>query len=201
MSPGSVLHLQLRSQALKPDEGGHAQWDICIENRMVPAPETAIVICDMWDNHWSRGAAERVNDLAPRMNDVVQAARARGMLIIHAPSDTLAFYAGAPARKRMFDVAPIEPPAPIDHPDPPLPIDDSDEGSDTGETQPFEAWSRQHPAIVIDQAQDAISDNGHEIYSYLHHHGVKLVLMMGVHTNMCVLHRSFGIKQLVRWGL
>jgi hypothetical protein len=24
---------------------------------------------------------------------------------------------------------------------------------------------------------------------------------MGVHTNMCVINRSFGIKQLVRWGL
>ena len=24
---------------------------------------------------------------------------------------------------------------------------------------------------------------------------------MGVHTNMCILHRSFGIKQMVRWGI
>ena len=24
---------------------------------------------------------------------------------------------------------------------------------------------------------------------------------MGVHTNMCVLGRSFGIKQMVRWGM
>ena len=24
---------------------------------------------------------------------------------------------------------------------------------------------------------------------------------MGVHTNMCILNRSFGIKQLVRWGV
>ncbi|MGC8000379.1 hypothetical protein, partial [Salmonella enterica] len=26
-------------------------------------------------------------------------------------------------------------------------------------------------------------------------------LIMGVHTNMCVLNRSFGIKQLVKWGM
>ena len=25
--------------------------------------------------------------------------------------------------------------------------------------------------------------------------------MMGVHTNMCVLNRTFGIKQMVRWGV
>jgi hypothetical protein len=24
---------------------------------------------------------------------------------------------------------------------------------------------------------------------------------MGVHTNMCVLNRSFAIKQMVRWGI
>ena len=24
---------------------------------------------------------------------------------------------------------------------------------------------------------------------------------MGVHTNMCVLHRTFAIKQMVRWGV
>jgi len=27
------------------------------------------------------------------------------------------------------------------------------------------------------------------------------VLVMGVHTNMCVLNRSFAIKQMVRWGM
>jgi len=27
------------------------------------------------------------------------------------------------------------------------------------------------------------------------------VLMMGVHTGMCILHRSFGIKQMVKWGV
>ena len=26
------------------------------------------------------------------------------------------------------------------------------------------------------------------------------VLILGVHTNMCVLRRSFAIKQMVRWG-
>ena len=27
------------------------------------------------------------------------------------------------------------------------------------------------------------------------------LLILGVHTNMCVLHRSFGIKQMVKWGV
>lgn len=26
------------------------------------------------------------------------------------------------------------------------------------------------------------------------------MLILGVHTNMCILNRSFAIKQMVRWG-
>ena len=87
------------------------------------------------------------------------------------------------------------------HDDPALPIDDSDEGSDTGEPAPFHAWSRQHAALVIDHNLDAISDSGREVYSLLKMWDVRRVLLMGVHTNMCILNRSFGIKQMVRWGV
>jgi hypothetical protein len=31
--------------------------------------------------------------------------------------------------------------------------------------------------------------------------GIRTVLIMGVHTNMCVLNRSFAIKQMTRWGI
>ena len=56
-SPGSGrFHAQVRSES----------WD--------PA-RTAIVVCDMWDRHWCRGATERVAQMAPRMNEVLTAAR------------------------------------------------------------------------------------------------------------------------------
>ena len=38
------------------------------------------------------------------------------------------------------------------------------------------------------------------MFSCLHHRGIGNLLIMGVHTNMCVLNRSFAIKQMVRWG-
>lgn len=81
---------------------------------------------------------------------------------------------------------------------PPLPIDDSDGGSDTGETPWWAAWTRQHPAIEIDEARDGISDDGDEVAAYFAAHDVRQVLILGVHTNMCILNRSFGIKALVR---
>ena len=62
-------------------------------------------------------------------------------------------------------------------------------------------WTRQHPAILIDQDLDVISDEGAQIYKVLREREIPHVVIMGVHTNMCILNRSFGIKQLVRWGV
>lgn len=201
MGNTNELTLHLRTVRLTQDAGGHAIWQEQIEEKTVPAARTAIIICDMWDNHWSRGAAERVNEMAPIMNRVLAAARAKGVQIIHAPSDTMSFYEGSPARKRMQDAPPVTPPAPQEREVPPLPIDDSDEGSDTGETKTYRAWSRQHPALEIDESVDGISDKGTEVYNFLQQRGIEQVLIMGVHTNMCVLNRSFAIKQMVKWGV
>jgi nicotinamidase-related amidase len=196
--PSGVLHL--RSQKLGTDATGHAEWQTIIAPHTLVPAESAILICDMWDRHWSRGATERVGKMAPIMGNLIKHARAKGVHIVHAPSDTMPFYADAPARKRVLEAPAVEPPPPIERVDALLPIDDSDGGSDTGEKPWFKAWSRQHAAIEIDQERDAISDNGLEVYSHLQPLGVRTVFVMGVHTNMCVINRSFGIKQLVRWG-
>jgi nicotinamidase-related amidase len=195
------LHLHLRRRVLQQDAHGCNYWEVITTERVIPANETALLLCDVWDQHWSRGATERVNAMVPRMNEVVKAAREKGVQIIHAPSDTMDFYAGTPARQRMIDAPHADPHAPLEHPDPPLPVDASDGGSDTGETSSYKAWSRQHPAIEIDQEKDGISDNGQEVYNFMQQRGLRNLLLMGVHTNMCVLGRSFAIKPMVRWGV
>src|SRR5262247_3624994 len=81
------LQLHLRSGAVERTE----TWD---PNR------TALIICDMWDDHWCRGAARRVAELAGPLDAAVRAARARGVFIIHAPSTTVAVYEGRPERRR-----------------------------------------------------------------------------------------------------
>jgi nicotinamidase-related amidase len=196
-----TLNLFLRSQALRTDERGWAIWEELESAYALSAAQAAVLICDMWDKHWARGASERVNEMAPRMNEVVRAARARGVQIIHAPSETLAFYEGHPARLRILEAPRVKTPKPARLPNPPQPLDSSDGGSDTGEKPWFQAWTRQHPAIEIDPGRDVISAEGQEIFSFLCSRGIRQVLVMGVHTNMCVLNRSFGIKNWVRWGV
>lgn len=198
---GSTLVLTLRSQRLTTHANGHTVWQVDERPTSWPAEQTALLLCDVWDNHWSRGAVERLEVMIPRMDAVVRAARGRGVLIVHAPSDTLPFYADHPARRRALSAPRLEPPADREHANPPLPIDDADEGSDTGETATYHAWTREHPGISIDADRDVISDSGREVYSILRAAGREHLLILGVHTNMCILHRTFGIKQMVRWGV
>ena len=74
---------------------------------------TAIIICDMWDTHTCGMSAQRVALMAPRMNQVVSAARSLGVMIIHAPSDTMKFYEGTPWRERMRNAPTAASPFPI----------------------------------------------------------------------------------------
>src|SRR5262245_17316851 len=93
------LHLTLRSRTRSPLAGENsfsvtekkADWD---------PKRTAIVICDMWDDHWCKSAARRVSELAGPMNEVVKAARSQGVFIIHSPSSVVNFYNDTPQRKR-----------------------------------------------------------------------------------------------------
>jgi nicotinamidase-related amidase len=112
------------------------------------------------------------------------------------------FYKDHPARKRVATVKKAEPPKAKDLPNPPLPVDDSDGGCDDEKpAKQFKAWKRQHAAITINDDKDYITDNGGEVYSIMKEKGIDTLFVMGVHTNMCVLNRSFAIKQMVKWDV
>ena len=160
---------------------------------------SALILCDMWDNHWCEGAVTRVNQLVPRFAPVLASARRAGFIVVHAPSETMGFYADAPQRRKMTQLARAATPEPRTLLDPALPVDSSAGGCDTP-GKFFKAWSRQHAGIAIDPA-DFISDQGEEVYSLLKLRGIKTLFVAGVHTNMCILNRTFAIKQMTRWGV
>jgi hypothetical protein len=83
-----------------------------------------------------------------------------------------------------------------------LPVSCEAGGSDTEDEYSADTavWSRQHSAILIDETSDVVSDDGEEIASYLLAHRRQLVLMTGVHTNLCILDRSFGLVALAGYG-
>ncbi len=184
---------------------------------------SAIIVCDMWDLHTCHKAVIREGEMAPRMNEVLEKARAAGVLIIHAPSACMKAYEGTPARERAVTapaaaripnqigewckIIPAEETAVY-------PIDQSDGGNDddpeekakwTAElvakgVNPKGPWTRQIDVLRIDQEKDAISDSGVEIWNLLESREIDNVILMGVHVNMCVSGRPFGLRQMAKNG-
>ena len=172
--------------------------------------KTAAVVCDMWQKHWCAGATRRVADMANRMNDVLVQLRKRGVLIIHCPSAGMKYYEGTPQRKRAQSAPPVETKVPLEKwcsldksKEAALPIDDSDGGCDCEpQCSQKDASKRmdlhQIRTLGIEEG-DAITDSA-EAYYLMVQRGIKNVIVMGVHTNMCVLGRPFSIRQMVYQG-
>ena len=93
------------------------------------------------------------------------------------------------------------------------PIDQSDGGEDDDPAEhkawaeelkakglnPRAPWTRQIDVLKIHD-EDAISDSGVEIWNLLEQRGITHVMLMGVHVNMCVTGRPFGLRQLAKNG-
>ena len=163
------------------------------------------MICDMWAQHWCKGATRRVAEMAPRVNLVVNAARERGALIIHCPSGGMNHYAATAMRRRAQQAPPVKTKVLLKtwcHLDPQresaLPIDDADGGCDCQPRCRGVVLRPQIDAIKI-HPEDAITDSA-EAYYLMRARGITNVVVMGVHTNMCVLGRPFGIRQLTYQG-
>jgi len=93
------------------------------------------------------------------------------------------------------------------------PIDQTDGGEDDDPVEheqwhaklkamgrnPKAPWKSQHAGLTI-KDQDAISDSGVEVWNMLEEQGINNVMLVGVHTNMCVLGRPFGLRQMAKNG-
>jgi nicotinamidase-related amidase len=199
-----ALDYVIRKQQIRFRDGLRC-WDIVEEPLQCAAGETALIIVDMWDKHWSSGSTRRFGQLAVRIDETAKRAREQGILIVHAPSETEAFYAGTPARERLLSVPCLRGIAePVTVKDYPLPIDASDGGSESADDYPpnSRVWTRQNEVIGIDEDRDIVcGDEGDQLFSYLQHRGIRFLIYTGVASNMCVLHRSFGIKKMLRRGM
>src|SRR5436190_6396218 len=110
---GCAQPLTLHTRSRVASASDTNDWTISEKTVAWDPHKTAIVICDMWNEHWCKGATERVAEMAPRMNQVVSAARERGVFIIHCPSDTMKYYEGTPGRKLAQSAPPVTPKVPL----------------------------------------------------------------------------------------
>ncbi len=217
------LSLRLRSQVETPGTAASGRYQTIEKSATWDPKATAIIVCDMWDLHHSQNAVLRLKEMAPRMDQLLKNARARGILIIHAPSSCMETYKDHPARKRALEV-PMTKNLPPDigkwcyqipaEAKGTYPIDQV-KGENDDEPAAQEKWLAQlaamgrdpgHPwksetdMLAIDPQADMISDKGEEIWSILEARGIDHVILTGVHTNMCVLGRPFGLRQMAKNG-
>jgi nicotinamidase-related amidase len=202
-APARVSLLARRQVEAPPGTARYRPADTALDWR---ADRTAFVICDMWDQHWCQSATARVAEMAPRVNDLAGELRRLGALIIHCPSDVVDYYRDHPGRALARQAPEVDTALPLldwcprdPQREPPLPIDDSDEGCDCRpQCEPRRAWSRQIDTIEIGDG-DAITDSAEAFY-LMKQRDIRNVIVAGVHTNMCVLGRPFSIRQMVRQG-
>ena len=181
---------------------------------------TAVVVCDMWTKHWCAGATRRCEELAPRIDALARKLRERGALIVHSPSSGPGgefAYETWPQHRIARDaprteivVVPREPPEGWKNLFGPgwcganalreatLPLDASDNGCDCPakcSNGPGKMDCRQSPVIQIARG-DAVAA-GVEAIHLLRQRGIETVLIAGVHLNLCMMGRPFGIRNLV----
>ncbi len=214
--------IELRLRARQETGKGSGRYHALERTESWSPANSAIIVCDMWDLHHCLNATLRGGELAPRMNKVLNKARGLGFTIIHAPSSCIKPYKDHPARKRVL-ATPRSKNLPKDidswcnripeEDGGKYPIDQSDGGEDDDPVahkkwaeelkkrgrNPRAPWKSQTDKLDIHDI-DYISDNGSEIWSVLEDRKINNVVLVGVHTNMCVLGRPFGLRQMARNG-
>jgi len=219
VSPAFAGDFSLSLRARPEKDGKH---DLATKLETWPGEKVAVIVCDVWDAHHCLNAVRREEEMLPRMEAFLKAAREKGAFIIHAPSSCMDAYKDHPARKRAQS-APTAKTLPTDidkwcrkipaEEKGVYPIDQTDGGEDDDPKEhaewhaklaamgrnPKAPWKAQHAGITITN-DDAISDSGVEIWNLLEARGIDRVILLGVHTNMCVLGRPFGLRQMARNG-
>lgn len=214
---GDTFTIMVRSRI---EDGG--KFTAAEKGQTWAARQSAVIVCDMWDAHHCLNAVRREEQMVPRMNEFLTKLRGAGVFVIHSPSSCVDAYKDHPARKRAQS-APKASNLPKDigewckqipaEEKGKFPIDQTDGGEDDDPAEheawhaklkamgrnPKAPWKSQHAGLTI-KDEDAISDSGVEVWNLLEERGINNVMLVGVHTNMCVLGRPFGLRQMAKNG-
>ena len=214
--------LEFKLQKRVESRPGSGEFKTVVTNERWDPRKTAIIVCDMWDLHHCKNAVKREAEFAPRMNALLEKARAQGVFIIHAPSSCMTFLRGTSRAPPGTTGAPRGEPAGGHRRMVPeasrrgkgaYPLDDTpnEEDDDPEEHRlwaeelaarglnPKRPWTRQIDVLKIHD-RDAITDSGVEVWNLLEAQGITGVVLLGVHVNKCVTGRPFGLRQMVKNG-
>ena len=162
--------------------------------------KVAVVVVDPWNFHWCKTSAARVGALIPRMNRCLAAARSLGIQIFWCPTDVADNYVGTPAVEEANAVAPVPVPHLTNLPDCPPAKDGG--GCTCGKERCLVnyGWDAMHPGLTI-RPGDLMPNDTVTLYSLAARKGIDHLIYMGVHTQVCLLGKSVGVRSMLATGM
>lgn len=166
----------------------------------LPLEQTALVLVDMWDNHFIESWLERAERITREMVvPVLAAARTVGLTVVHAPSP--------PVAEQFEQLKRHAPPVPSASPAwPPAEF-----RSRQGEYAVFRGPRAQPPGIPnIDrlgmsphiEVRDGefVVATGEQLHVLLAERGILHLVYAGFATNWCILNRDYGMRAMAGRG-
>ncbi|GAB4448534.1 MAG: hypothetical protein Kow00120_18730 [Anaerolineae bacterium] len=173
----------------------------------LPVDQTAFVLVDMWSVHHIDSWIERVEEVTARaLLPALDAARAVGLSIIHAPSPLIA----PQYPEHMKRHAPPPPPELED--DWPPPAFRARQGAYHAYRGPREQppgvwprWDRVAPQLRMSPAvevrdDDCVIATGQQMHEFLKARGMLHLIYVGYATNWCILSRDYGVRAMQARG-
>jgi nicotinamidase-related amidase len=168
----------------------------------LPLEQTALVLIDLWHDHFIESWIERAGQvLREKVLPVIDAARKAGLPIIHAPCPEV-----AAQYEQLKRHEPAEPRGPA--PDWPPAEFRRREGAYHAYRGPREQEpgirdireDRRMSDLVEVQSDDIVIATGQQMHTYLESQGVLQLIFAGFATNWCILNRDYGIKAMRERG-
>ena len=171
----------------------------------LPVHQTALVLVDLWNVHFIESWIERAAQITTEaVVPVLDAARAAGVTIVHAPSPPVA--AQYPQLERH------KPP----DPSPPPTWPPTDFRNRIGDDAVYRGPRSQPPGIDVHWEQlaadlavspaievrpeECVIATGTQLHEFLAAAQILHLLFAGFATNWCVLGRDYGIRSMARYG-
>jgi hypothetical protein len=158
-----------------------------------------IVVVDPWNFHWCKTATMRVDALIPRINRALDASRELGMTVMLCPSDVVDNYVGWPQREIVLAME--KRPEPLLQEIPcPAPPDGGGCACGHDRCVPNYGWDAMHPNLKIG-ADDLIPDTLQDVWTICQDRQLTHLIYMGVHTQVCLLGKPMGLRNLKAAGM
>jgi hypothetical protein len=191
--PANVAWLELTLQRRDPKTG-----EIMLTTEKIDPRKVGIVVVDMWNFHWCKTSAARVAALVPRMIPALEAAHKLGMTIFWCPSDVADNYAGTIQYQAAVSAPRHTPPA--------MKILDCPAAPDGGgctcgpeRCLGNYGWDAMDPRLHMHE-DDLMPNDMETLYSLCVERGITHLIYFGVHTQICLLGKSIGLKNMTQLG-